>query len=346
MIHRLSRRSFVAVSGVALSAPFVSRAWAQEFTLKLHSFSSPTALDQTLHLGPWAEKIAKESGGRLKIQIFPAMQLGGRPADLPQQLEDGIVDMIWMVAGFAPGRFPGTEGVELPFMATGKSETQSPAAMEFALKYLLAKEYKNIKICSIHTTDGAVLHTVSKPVRTLEDMKGMRIRVAGKFIGEAVKAFGGTPVGIPLPGIYEALSRGQVDGMYINWAITLPYKFYEVTKHHTDTTLFQGNLLTLMRQESFDKLPDDLKKVIDANSGIERSRELGRIWDSQTQPARDATIKNGNNVFSLTPEERARWVTAAKPAYDAWIDDMNKRGNDGKAMFDDLQAIVAKYARA
>lgn len=342
----VNRRSVLVGTGMGLAAPFVSRAWAQEFTFKLHSFSSPTALDQTMHLVPWSEKIARESNGRIKIQIFPALQLGGRAADLPQQLEDGVVDLVWTVAGFSPGRFPGTEGVELPFMATGKSETQSPAAMEFALKHLAAKEYKGIKICSIHTTDGAILHTVNKPVRTLEDMKGMRIRVAGKFIGEAVKAFGGTPVGIPLPGIYEALSRGQVDGMYINWAITLPYKFYEVTKHHTDTTLFQGNLLTLMRQDAYDKLPDDLKKVIDASSGIERSKELGRIWDSQTQPAKDAMIKNGNNVFSLTSEERARWVAAAKPAYDAWIEDVTKRGYDGKAMFADLQAIVAKYRTA
>lgn len=328
----------------AVSAPFVGRAHAQQFTFRLHSFSSPTALDHTMHLGPWAEKIERESGGRIKIESFPAMQLGGRPADLPQQLEDGVVDMIWMVAGFAPGRFVGTEGIELAFMNTGKSETQSPAAMEFALKHL-GREYQGIKICSIHTTDGAILHTTNKAVRRLEDFRGLRIRVAGKYIGEMVRAFGATPVGIPLGGVYEALSRGQVDGMFINWAITLPFRFFEVAKHHTDTPVFQGTLLTLMRQASYDRLPADLKKVIDDNSGVERSRELGRIWDSQTEPAKAATRAAGNNVFELPADERARWRAAARPAHDAWIADMNQRGYDGRALFADLEAITARYGR-
>ena len=273
------------------------------------------------------------------------MQLGGKPSDLVQQLEDGVVDMIWTVAGFTPGRFPGLEGVELPFVNTGNSATNSPFVMEFAEKWLNDSEFKGIKVMSIHTTDAAILHTVNKPVRTLEDWKGLKIRVAGRFIGETVKAFGGAPVGIPLPGIYEALSRGQVDGMLINWAITQPYRFYEVTKHHTNTAIFQGTLLTLMSQKSYDKLPADLKKAIDANTGIEYAKAIGKIWDTQTQPAIDATRKAGNAVFELAPAEKARWQAAAKPAYDAWIAEMNKQGRPGQRMFDDLLAISAKYGR-
>ena len=338
------------VSGLAVAAGLLVAAQAQAqaqapVTLRIHSFSAPQALDQTLHLNPWAEKVGRDSGGRIKVEVYPNMQLGGKPSDLVQQLEDGVVDMIWTVAGFTPGRFPGLEGVELPFINTGISATNSPFVMEFADKWLKDGEFKGIRIISIHTTDAAIVHTVNKPIRTLEDWKGLKIRVAGRFIGETVKAYGGTPVGIPLPGIYEALSRGQVDGMLINWAITQPYRFYEVTKHHTNTPIFQGTLLTLMSQKAYDKLPPDLKKVIDANAGIEYAKAIGKIWDTQTQPAIDATRKAGNNVFELAPAEKARWQAAAKPAYDAWIAEMNKQGRPGQRMYDDLLAISARYGR-
>ncbi len=342
----LKRTAAGLAAGFLIALGSITAVQAQApITLRIHSFSAPQALDQTLHLNPWAEKVGKESGGRLKIEVYPGMQLGGKASDLVQQLEDGVVDMIWTVAGFTPGRFPGLEGVELPFMNTGDSASNSPYVMEFAEKWLKETEFKGIRIVSIHTTDAAIVHTVSRPIRTLEDWKGLKIRVAGRFIGETVKAFGGTPVGIPLPGIYEALSRGQVDGMLINWAITQPYRFYEVTKHHTNTAIFQGTLLTLMSQRSYDKLPPDLKKVIDANSGIAYAKAIGTIWDTQTQPAIDATKKNGNDVFELAPAEKARWQAAAKPAYDAWIAEMNKQGKPGQQMFDDLLSISAKYGR-
>ena len=177
------------VTGLAVAAGLLVVAQAQAqapVTLRIHSFSAPQALDQTLHLNPWAEKVGRDSGGRIKVEVYPNMQLGGKPSDLVQQLEDGVVDMIWTVAGFTPGRFPGLEGVELPFINTGISATNSPFVMEFADKWLKDGEFKGIRIISIHTTDAAIVHTVNKPIRTLEDWKGMKIRVAGRFIGETV----------------------------------------------------------------------------------------------------------------------------------------------------------------
>jgi TRAP-type transport system periplasmic protein len=341
----MSRCRYAATLAALAVALAAAGAHAQTTTLRLHSFSAPQALDQTKHLFPWAEKVGRESNGRLKIEVYPGLQLGGKSADLVQQLEDGVVEMIWTVAGFTPGRFPGLEGVELPFLNTGLSATQSPAVMEFAEKWLKDTEFKGIKIVAIHTTDAAVVHTTKKPIRTLDDWKGMKIRVAGRFIGETVKAFGATPVGIALPGIYEALERGQVDGMMINWAITQPYRFYEVAKFHTNLPIFQGTLLTLMSQRSYDRLAPDLKKVIDQNSGIEYAKYIGKVWDEQTGPALDAIKKAGNTFVELPPAERERWRAAAQPAYDVWIAEMNKLGRPGKQMFDDIVAITAKYGR-
>jgi TRAP-type C4-dicarboxylate transport system substrate-binding protein len=319
----------------------------QVFTLRLHSFSSPTALDHTMHLDPWVARIQQQSQGRIRIESYPAMQLGGQPRDLPQQLEDGVVDIIWTVPGFTPGRFMGTEGLEMPFMNTGLSVTESVSAYEFVTKNLADTEYRGIKIIAIHSTDRALIHTSRKPIRVQEDFRGLRLRVAGRFIGEAVTALGATPVGIPLGGVYEATARNQVDGFLINWAITQPFRLYEVAKYHSEPKggLFQGMLLTLMSQRSYNRLPAELKAVVDANSGAALSKQLGEIWDSQTQSAIDATRAAGNEIIEIPDAEKARWRNAVAPAYDAWIAEMNRRGRNGRALFDDIMAITASNGR-
>lgn len=335
-------RGRVALASLLALLPLTAA--AQEYTLRLHSFSSPAALDHTMHLDRWAEAVEKDSGGRIDVQVFPSMQLGGKPADLVQQLEDGVVDIIWTVSGFTPGRFVGTQGMELPFMHTGKSATMSPAAMEFIEKNL-AKEFEGIYVIAVHATDGALFHMADTPVTSMEDLEGQQIRVSGKYIGEAVKALGGTPVGIALPAVYEALARGQVDGMLINWAITKPFRFSEVTDYHTDNSLYQTMLMTLMSQDSYDALPADLQKVIDDNSGINYAKKLGVIWDGETEPARQVAVEAGDTLVTLSPEELARWKETVEPVYQAWADEMTTRGFDGDALLASLKEITAKYGR-
>ena len=336
------RPAYLILSALVAGLPLAAQ--AQEVTLRVHSFSSPTSLDHTAHLDRWAETVEAESDGRIDVQVFPAMQLGGSAADLVQQLEDGVVDIIWTVAGFTPGRFTGTQGLELPFMHTGDSATMSPAAMEF-IEANLAKEFEGIKIIDVHATDGALFHMADGCIETMEDLSGKQIRVSGKYIGEAVKALGGTPVGIALPGVYEALARGQVDGMLINWAITMPYKFSEVTECHTEPSLYQTMLMTLMSEASDDAMPDDLKKVIDDNSGIAYAEKMGKIWDTQTEPAREAAIDAGDEIYTLSDEELAGWKETVEPVYQMWADEMTSRGYDGDALLASLMEITAKYGR-
>ena len=340
-MNRLAAAAFAVSSAVLLAPP----AAAQQILLKVHSFSAPQAPDQALHLFPWAEKINKAAGGKMKIEVYPGMQLGGKPADLPQQLEDGVVDAIFHLPGFSPGRFPAMEGTELPFTNVGVSAGQSPAVFEWANRWLKDGAFKGIHILAIHATDASILHTRERAVRTLEDFKGLKLRVPGRIVGEAAKALGATPVGIPLPGVYEALSRGQVAGMFINWAILPAYRFHEVTRHHMSTPIYQSPLMTLMSQKSYDRLPPDMKKVVDENSGLEYTKTIGKVWDGLTEGARKQTRDAGNDIYAISDQEYARWVEAVRPVVRLWVDDMNKRGLPGQKMLDDLLATTAKYGR-
>jgi TRAP-type C4-dicarboxylate transport system substrate-binding protein len=336
----MNRFAVTAVLAAAFAVPA-----AAQTVIKVHSFSSPQAPDQALHLFPWAERVSKASGGKLKIEVYPSMQLGGKPADLPQQLEDGVVDVIFHLPGFSPGRFPGMEGTELPFTNVGVSAGQSPAVFEWASRWLKDNEFKGIRILSIHATDPSILHTREKPIRSLDDFKGVKLRVPGRFVGEAAKALGATPVGIPLPGVYEALARGQVDGMFINWAIIPSYRFQEVTKHHLETPIYQSALMTLMSERSYGKLAPELRRAIDDNSGLEYTKQIGKVWDGLTESARKTVRDAGNNLYGLSDQERRRWAEAVRPAYRLWVEEMNKRGLPGQKMLDDLLATTAKYGR-
>lgn len=333
---------------IALAAFFAVSANVSAQTpiiLKVHSFSSPQAPEAVHHMLPLIDKIAKDSNGRLKLELYPSMQLGGKVSDLIQQVEDGVVDIVITIPGATPNRFPLLQATDLPFTNVGTSAGQTPAVLEWVQKWLMGNEFKGLKILHLHTTDAAVFHTTKKPLTTMADLKGMKIRVPGRFVGEAVKLLGGTPVGVALPEVYESLQRGQLDGMTINWAIMTPYKLQEVTKYHMETAFYQNPIMTLMSQASYDKLPADLKKVIDDNIGVAYSTGVAKKIDELTMPAKKAITEAGGTIYSLSPEEAAKWRTAVAPVYAMWVAEADKRGLPGQKMLDDLLERTAKYGR-
>ncbi len=147
---------------------------AQEVVLKVEHFLGPNSTAQQQLLGPWCEKIGKESGGRLKCQIYPAMQLGGTPPQLFDQAKDGVVDVVWTIPTYQAGRFVKSEVFELPYLIKS-AETGSPALWEYVQKNSL-DEFKGTKLILTHVHDGAQLHFTEKTVKTLEDLKGLKVR--------------------------------------------------------------------------------------------------------------------------------------------------------------------------
>lgn len=341
---KTTRRQFTALAAIAALAPGLS--FAQDsHTLKIHSFSGPQAPEAVHMVLPFIDAVEEQSGGRLDVEFYPSMQLGGAASDLIEQLEDGVVDIIVAIPGLTPGRFSGLEGMDMPFTNVGTSEGQTAALLTFAEKWLMDGEFKGIKILHMHATDAAVLHTSGKAVQSMADMSGLKIRAPGRYTGEAIKALGGTPVGLSLGETYEALERGQVDGMTINWAIMTPYKLQEVTKYHMENPFYQNAIFVLMSQESFDALPEDLQAVIDANIGFDKSVEIARAIDGLTATAKETITAEGGNIYSISAEEEASWKETVKPVYDIWIKEMDKKGLPGQEMFDDIMALTAQYGR-
>ncbi len=337
---------FKAALAAAAVLAAVTGAQAQEVTLRVHHFLPAPAPVPKNFITPWAEKVEKDSGGRIKVEVYPAMQLGGKPPALYDQAKDGVVDIVWTLPGYTPGRFPGTEAFELPFMPA-KAEATSQAAWDFYEKYL-QNEFADVHPIAVHVHGPGLLHVKGDGVTKLEDMQGLKLRGPTRQTTALLSALGATPIGMPVPAMPEALSKGVLDGTVIPWEVTTPLKVAELVDTHTnfdsDRGLYTAFFIFAMNKAKYDSLPDDLKAVIDANSGRETSKWVGRVMDEGDAPGIAAAEKAGNKIILLPPEEVDRWKAASAPLVDAWIEEVNAKGYDGKAMVEDAKALIAKYA--
>lgn len=338
------RLSGLAIAAVALA--FSAPADAQTVTLRIHQFLPAQAPVPRNFIAPWAKKIEDESKGRIKVELYPSMQLGGTPPQLFDQVKDGVVDIVWTLPGYTAGRFPRTEAFELPFIA-GNAEQTSQAAWEYYEKHL-KDEFKDVKIIAAHTHGPGLLHVKGNVVQKLEDMKGLKLRGPSRVVNRLIEALGATPVGMPVPAMPDALSKGVIDGTVVPWEVTTPLRVAELVQTHTT---FSGNrsfyvsfFIFAMNKAKYDSLPADLKKVIDDNSGLATSKWVGQVMDQGDAPGLKFAQDRKNNIVTLSPAETQRWKDAAKPVIAAWTAEMKGKGIDGEALIKDVEALVAKYA--
>ena len=342
----ISRKGFLNITAGAALAMGMGTApvMAQEVTLTLHQFLPPQANVPKKILDVWADSVEEDSGGRIKIDRYPSMQLGGKPPELMDQAIDGVADIVWTVVGYTPGRFPSTEVFELPFMMTNASAA-SRAYWEMFEKHMKDTEFKDVHILGTWVHGPGLIHA-NKEVRTPADMEGLKIRGGSRLVNVFLEKMGATPVGMPVPAVPEGLSKGVIDGTTIPWEVTSALKIPELVTNHTE---FEGNALYVltfvlaMNKDRYESLPDDLKKVIDDNSGLEFSVFAGGQMQEDDGPARQLAVDRGNNIVTLTVEEAQPWREVAAPIYDEWVAEMQDKGIDGQALIDEARMLIDKY---
>jgi len=339
-----------AVAGAAIAAltamPGISQ--AQEVTLRMHTFIPPVANPGKTFLIPWAEKIGKDSGGRIKVQPFWAMQLGGKAPQLLDQARDGVVDIVWALPGFTPGRMPRVEPFELPFVH--KDALSSTLALQDFQEKHLGPDLKDYQPLLLHVHDGFLFQTKT-PIQKMSDLKGQKLRAASRGGVWLLEALGATGVGLPLPQIPQALSKGVIDGVTLPYEIAPAVKTPELVSHFSTLAGSQPRLGTnvftfLMNKDSYDSLPPDLRKVIDDNSGRNIAQAAGQNWRDIETPGRKVVEAQAKNKFYVIPEgEVAKMKAAAEPVFQRWYAEVAKAGIDGPALVSDARALVDKYAK-
>lgn len=318
---------------------------AQEVTLRLHQFLPPPAPVPKLILKPWAQSVEEASGGRIKIEHFDAMSLGGRPPELLGQARDGVVDISMTVAGYTPGLFPRTEVFELPFMMTNPVATAA-AYWEKVDTDWSQNEYKDLKVLGAWVHGPGQIHT-KDGVNSLEDMKGLTLRGPTRIINNLLGELGAEPVGMPLPAIPEALSKGVVKGTVIPWEVTTAIRLSELVGNHTefagDEALYTAAIVLVMNKAKYEALPDDLKAILDAESGEKLSKFAAQIMWDMDAGARKIAEDAGNTITVLDEAEVARWKAASAPVVEQWIKDMGDQGVDGAALIQEAKGLIEKH---
>lgn len=343
----MDRRTLVK-SVAALVAPAIVRPVSAQspIVLRLHTFVPPTSNVYSHVIVPWMKKIEKESGGRLQFQGYAAMQIGGAPSQLFDQAREGVVDVIWTLAGYTPGRFPRAEVFELPFF-TYDGEGSSRAVWEYVAANA-ADEFRDIKLLACHTHGLNILHMRNKAVTKASDLKGVKVRGPSRRATQFLQNVGAVPVGMPLPAIPDALSKGVIEGAIIPWDTVPAAKLDELTKFHTEFPKgmpgFNNSVqLLVMNRARYEGLPTDLKKVIDDNSGADVSAMYGRLISAADPVVRKSVIDRGNTVHIVGKAETEEFIKLTEPITADWVKEISGKGFDGQKLLSSARELIQRY---
>ena len=344
-----NQNALLSCAAVALGLTLVAgTARAQEVTLRVHSFLPPVANPMKHWVTPWAQKVEKDSGGRIKVQVFPSMQLGGKAEQLLSQVRDGVVDVAWALPGFTPGVMPKLEIFELPFLHRSTNATVR-ALQEYVPKYM-QKEFEPYHVLLVHCHAGALFMT-KDPINKVEDFQGMKLRSYSRTNAWILEALGAAPLQVALPELAPMLSKGTVTGSILPYEIAPSVKMQDLTDYFTTLAPPQPRLSTaiftfLMNKQKYESLPPDLKKVIDANAGANLVDAAIKTWDQIELEGEQVMHSKAKNKFaSLSPEETAKFKTKVQPVFDRFVKLLNDGGDDGQKILAEVEALEAKYSK-
>ncbi|MDR3376820.1 MAG: TRAP transporter substrate-binding protein [Ancalomicrobiaceae bacterium] len=321
----------LAAALVALASP----AAAEEVTLKISHFLPAGAPTQKKVLEPWCEQLKADSGGRIGCQFYPAMQLGGTPAQLVDQAKNGVADVVWTAPGYSTGRFPRIEAFELPFVVKD-ALSGSRAVWQFYEAHA-KEEFAAYHVLAFHVDGGQAIHTGSRTVEKIDDWKGLKLRASTRLGAKVVAALGGAPVAMPPSQLTESISKGVVDGAMGAWELVRTLKLDEVTKFHGQPAKGQPYpsatvLMVLMNKQKYDSLAPDLKTLIDKTTGLVMTEQLGAAFDAENANAHAAVIQAGGKITDFSPELTEAMHTAVAQVEDEWVKTLAAKGIDGKAL--------------
>tara|TARA_B100000029_G_C17596016_1_gene964158 strand:+ start:2683 stop:3723 length:1041 start_codon:yes stop_codon:yes gene_type:complete len=320
---------------------------AQEVRLKLHHMLPPITPGHSVMLTSWVKKVETESDGRIAIDIYPSMHLGGQAPALIDQAREGIVDIVWTLPGYTPGRFPSVEVFELPSLAS------HPIAMNFAIQDFIdnhPQEFDRYKLISVFVHAGNVIHS-SVPIRTTGELADLKYRIPGRVAGWMIESWGATPIGSTVQKIPEMLSKGIVDAALIPYEASFGLKVHDLVDYHIVMGIGSWprfntqTLMVAMNRDVYDGLPSDLKSIIDANSGRNIAKWLGEIWVEMERAGENAAIASGEVIYLKNSESELFRQNSQVQVSNRWISVVEAIGIDGRALLQEARDLIDYYSR-
>ena len=308
-----------------LIVPFQGHAQEKVITLKVANWF-PVAHKQTPLLESWGKDLEKRTNGRVKVNYYPAGTLVPAPQSY-DAVTKGISDVGNHVLGYTVGRFPLTEVLDLP-LGYPNNTVPTKLANAFYDKFK-PKEFNDVKVLWFHAQAPGIVHTKTKPITKLEDLKGMKMRTYGSN-AKLMSLLGGTPVAMPMTDVYDALSRGVAEGLMCAYEATEGFRFGDQLKYSTENyaTSYSAVFAIVMNKDKWNSLPPDIQKIIDTMSK-EYIEKYAAMWDDIEISGKAYLVKRGNKINTLSKEEETKWVEKAQPIFDDYVKKMKEKGLPG-----------------
>jgi len=312
--------------------------------LSFACMQSSKGLVSEMYIMGWVRDVEKATGGRIKVTVYWSQTLG-KAAEQYNTVVKGVADVAYGYQAWAPGRFPLTSGLELPFLFPS-GVAASRANWEFySTTPFLKPEYQDVKVLGLSAMDPKSIFLAKKPVHSLKDLKGMKIRCQGIVETKTIESLGAVPVAFPITELYTALERGTVDGTLIAAAPIYSFRFDQVLKHATDVGLGCGTFFMVMNRKTWESLPPDIQKSIDEVSSLHISEMGGKAFDTESTEAFKLLSERGIERYRLPAEELKKWKDAVAPIRDWWVTEMQAKGLPAKEVLAEILRLSEKYSK-
>ena len=321
---------FVLLMSICLVLMFAGPTLAQVIKLTLADQNAEMGWGPVHALQPWVKKVEEATKGKVKIDVFYSQTLVKGP-DIWNAVKTGVADMGWCFHGYWPDMTPLSDVITLPSLPFIKAEKGSEVLWKLYERFpAIQREFRDVHVLQLWTSHPYFLITSKKQVKTLEDLKGLKIRTTGGPPTEEMKALGGVPILIPMPDNYLSLQKGVIDGMGAPWEAIHGFRLYEVVKYYTVVPLSAVYFSMSMNKERWESLPKDIQAAITSVSGLEAAKFWGRNFFDTAEEGVEELIKKGGYEmvkYTVPPEEQARWIkVAGEPLWNEWVKKMESKG--------------------
>jgi TRAP-type C4-dicarboxylate transport system substrate-binding protein len=289
---------------------------------------------------PFTKRVAKMSKGKVKIKIYPGGALG-KPKQLPDSVKTGITDIAFIIPSYTTGRFPRSSVLELPYLFD--SAFHATRVIYDVYDKHFAEDFKDYKVLWVYSHGTGQVHSVTRPVKTLQDMKGMKLRTPSAYMTKAIKLLGASPVGMPIPKLHMSLEKKVIDGMVIPFSAVKDFKLFDLVKHITVVDMYVVAMAVVMNKEKFNSLPDSAKKAIDEASGKQWGLHAAQVYDNHDANTMKEIKKRGKiEVYTLSKSEAKKFRKKLDAMDSDWAGEMKKKALPGKKI---LRAVKGSAKR-
>ena len=344
-MRRLSRNqrfaSFLMTVVPVVIFLLLARGTSEAIDLILSHAFPARHVQHRLMLEPFKKELEEKSKGRIKVTIHPGGALAPAPAHY-ENVVAGAFDIGWTLQGYTPGRFPLSAIVEMPFLWSSAQEATRVFWQLFEEVPALQNEYRDVKVLATWTHDLGQLYTTSKPVRTLEDLRGLKIRAPGPVQTTMLRALGAVPLNMPAGEMYDALERGVVDGLVTGLSAIKGYRLEQLVKHATLAKFYVATMIVAMNQQSYKKLSGEDRALLDSLTGRRMAMLGAKNYDDEADDGLEALKKVKASIYPLTAGETERWKQATNQMSKDWIKEMESKGLPGRQVYDKMLSLIGK----